>query len=127
MIINGQEEIYKIGDKIYHCGTHITMDLIGGKWKCTILWYLRHRETRFSELKNFMPDITEKMLSIQLKSLEEDFFISRKVIGNKAPLKVFYSLTEEGKSLLSIIKLITSWGDKYGKKNGELIDKESLL
>ena len=128
MIIDGQENLYRIDDKTFHCGTHITMELIGGKWKCIILWYLRHGKTRFSELKRYMPDITEKMLSIQLQALENDHFISKKVIGEKPPLKVYYQLRDLGKTLLPIIELITNWGDNYGKKNGELIKpKEARL
>jgi DNA-binding HxlR family transcriptional regulator len=121
MIIDAQESLYKVGNKTFHCGTHVTMELIGGKWKCIILWYLRHGETRFSALKKYMPDITEKMLSIQLQALENNRFISKKVIGEKPPLKVYYQLTSLGRSLLPIIELITNWGDNYGKTNGRLI------
>lgn len=121
MIIDGQENLYKIGDRTFHCGTHVTMELIGGKWKCIILWYLRHGKTRFSALKKYMPDITEKMLSIQLQKLEIDGFIEKEVIGEKPPLKVFYQLTHLGQTLLPIIALITDWGDAYGIKHGELI------
>lgn len=122
MIIDGKENLYQIGEKTFHCGTHVTMELIGGKWKCIILWYLRHGETRFSALKKYMPDITEKMLSIQLRALENDQFISKSVIGEKPPLKVYYQLTNLGTSLLPIIELMTNWGDSYGLKNGKLIN-----
>lgn len=121
MIIDGKNKVYKIKDNIYHCGTAITMNLIGGKWKCIILWYLREEKIRFSELKRRIPDITEKSLSLQLKSLIKDGLISRKVHGKKPPLKVEYSLTVLGKSILPVISDITNWGIAYGRKNGDVI------
>ncbi|MCL4151156.1 UNVERIFIED_CONTAM: hypothetical protein GTU68_036378 [Idotea baltica] len=97
------------------------MNLIGGKWKCIILWYLRNGKTRFSDLKRMIPDITEKTLSLQLKALQKDELITRKVYGNKPPLKVEYGLSTLGKSLVPVIAGITEWGIDYGKKNGAII------
>ena len=84
MIIKGKNVAYKLHGKIYHCAMDITMDYIGGKWKSVVLWYLKNGTHRFSELKKQMPDITEKMLSIQLRALEADGLIKRKVYGTQA-------------------------------------------
>ena len=122
MIIEGKHKAYMIDKNIYHCGTNITMSFIGGKWKCVVLWYLRNGLLRFSELKRLIPDITEKMLSIQLKALEADGFIKRKSYGKKAPYRVSYNLTKLGESLIPVIEVITNWGIDYGNNKGDIID-----
>ena len=78
MIIKGKNLAYRIQGKTYHCAMDITMDYIGGKWKSVVLWYLKKEKLRFTELKRHIPDITEKMLSIQLKSLETAGLINQK-------------------------------------------------
>ena len=83
MIIKGKNVAYKLQGKIYHCAMDITMDYIGGKWKTVVLWYLKNGTHRFAELKRLIPDITEKMLSIQLRNLEKDGLIKRKVGRNR--------------------------------------------
>ncbi|MES2767280.1 MAG: helix-turn-helix domain-containing protein [Bacteroidota bacterium] len=102
----------------------VTMHFIGGKWKTVVLWYLRNNKKRFSELKAHMPQITEKMLSIQLKQLEEDGLVRRKVYTSKPPLKVEYSLTDFGKSLLPLLNEIASWGRKTGDEKGKIVKVE---
>jgi DNA-binding HxlR family transcriptional regulator len=69
MIINNEEQSFEHRGKIYHCALDITMDYIGGKWRSVILWYLIKDRKRFSALKKLIPDITEKMLSLQLRKL----------------------------------------------------------
>jgi DNA-binding HxlR family transcriptional regulator len=122
MIIKGKNVAYKLDDKIYHCAMDITMDYIGGKWKSVVLWYLKNNTLRFAELKKQIPDITEKMLSIQLKALETDRLIKREVFGEKPPIRVEYSLTEFGKSLIPVLDAIAKWGRNLGEKEGELVD-----
>jgi len=122
MILNGKRKAYQIEDKTHHCGTSITMHYIGGKWKCIVIWYLRNGKLRFSELKKIIPDITEKMLSLQLKSLQTDGFVKRKSFGDKPPFHTEYSLTKFGKSILPVIEIITNWGINFGETQGELID-----
>jgi DNA-binding HxlR family transcriptional regulator len=100
----------------------ITMDYIGGKWKTVVLWYLRYEVLRFGELKKKIPDITEKMLSIQLKVLEENGLIKRTVFGEKPPIRVEYSLTDFGKTLIPTLDAIAKWGRELGQQNGELIE-----
>ena len=122
MIIRGKNVAYKLQGKVYHCAMDITMDYIGGKWKSVVLWYLKNGTHRFAELKKLIPDITEKMLSIQLRALEEDGLIVRKVYGKKPPMRVEYSLTEFGATLIPALNAIAKWGRGLGESEGELID-----
>ena len=122
MISNGKKKAYRLDDTIYHCGTDLTMSFIGGKWKCVVLWYLRHGAIRFSELKRHMPDITEKMLSLQLKALQGDGLVLRVVYGEKPPIRVEYSLTDFGKTLIPVIEKITNWGISLAETKGEIVE-----
>src|SRR6185436_4111917 len=105
MIIKDKIYVFDIQGKIYHCAMDVTMDYIGGKWKTVVLWYLRDKTLRFGELKKQIPDMTEKMLSIQLKKLEEDGLIKREVFA-EVPLRVEYSLTDFGKTLKPVLEAI---------------------
>ena len=95
----------------YPCCTSLTMGMIGGKWKTVILFHLMNEQLRYNQLRKSMPTVTERTLSLQLKSLEEDGLIKRKVYTSKPPLRVEYSLTEFGKTLIPIVKSIADWGD----------------
>lgn len=119
MIIDGKELVITIKGKTYHCALDVTMDFIGGKWKTVVLWYLRNERRRFSELKKQIPEITEKMLSLQLKELEKDGIVGRKVYA-EVPPRVEYFLTEEGKTLIPCIEALAKWGRDRGKKYGEI-------
>jgi DNA-binding HxlR family transcriptional regulator len=96
----------------YSCAVEATMDVIGGKWKGTILFYLMSETRRFGELKRLMPTITHRMLTNQLRELERDGLINR-VVYAQVPPKVEYSLTEFGASLKPIIMLMREWGEEY--------------
>ncbi|WP_028829274.1 winged helix-turn-helix transcriptional regulator [Proteocatella sphenisci] len=96
----------------YSCSIELTMDLIGGKWKIRILWYLNTGTKRFSELKKLIPDITPKMLTTQLREMERNNLITRKVYP-VVPPKVEYSITEYGKGLQSTLEEMCKWGSKY--------------
>lgn len=96
----------------YSCSMELTMDLIGGKWKMRILWYLNISTKRFSELKRLIPDISQKMLTNQLREMEKDNLLTRKVYP-QVPPKVEYSSTEYGKSLQDILHKMCQWGDIY--------------
>lgn len=121
MIIDGKEFGVKMHGRLFHCALDITMNYIGGKWKTVVLWYLRKDAKRFSELKRHIPEITEKMLSMQLKQLELDGIVQRKVYA-EVPPRVEYFLTEEGKTLLPLLEEMAAWGRKKGKKEGEVIE-----
>ncbi|WP_026899433.1 winged helix-turn-helix transcriptional regulator [Daejeonella oryzae] len=121
MIIKDKEYVFKLHEKTFHCALDITMNFIGGKWKTVVLWYLRNQTLRFGELKKQIPDITEKMLSIQLKALEEDGLIKREVFP-EIPLRVEYSLTDFGKTLIPVIESIAKWGRSLGETDGEMLE-----
>ncbi|KAB2335154.1 winged helix-turn-helix transcriptional regulator [Bacillus mesophilum] len=115
--------------KKYNIGVEATLEVIGGKWKCVILCHLTHGKKRTSELKRLMPNITQKMLTQQLRELEEDGVINR-IVYNQIPPKVEYELSEYGESLESILDLLCAWGEKhitnvYGDKSQYL--EESIL
>lgn len=110
--------------KIYHCALDVTMSFIAGKWKTVVLWYLRNGRMRFSELKKVIPQITEKMLSLQLKDLEKDGIVGRKVYP-EVPPRVEYFLTKEGKTLIPCVEELAKWGRTRGKKYGKLIKYSS--
>ncbi len=109
--INLERKMHRFNGKEYPCCTSLTMGIIGGKWKTAILYYLMEETLRYNELRKKMPTVTERTLSLQLKTLEEDGLINRKVFTSKPPLKVEYSLTEFGETLIPIIKFIAEWGD----------------
>jgi DNA-binding HxlR family transcriptional regulator len=117
MIIDGKEFEIKMKEKTYHCALDITMDYIGGKWKSVILWYLRNDTKRFSELKRLIPGITEKMLTLQLRELEKDGIIERKIYP-EVPPRVEYFFSEEGKTLIPLIEEMAAWGRMMGTKYG---------
>lgn len=121
MIIKGKEYNYKLYGNNYHCAMDITMSFIGGKWKTVVLWYLKGKTKRFGELRKQIPDITEKMLSIQLRSLEADGLVKREVYP-EVPLRVEYSLTEFGTTLIPVLDAISKWGRNLGETDGELIE-----
>ena len=87
------------------------MSIIGGKWKSVILFHLIETPLRYNELRKRMQSVTERTLSLQLKKLEEDGVVQRKVYTQKPPLKVEYSLTELGETLIQLLKAIAEWGE----------------
>lgn len=103
--------MYKFGGKEYPCCTSLTMGIIGGKWKTVILYHLSCSTLRYNELRKKMPTVTERTLSLQLKALEKDGIVERKVYASKPPLKVEYSLNEFGETLVPLINAIVDWGN----------------
>ena len=124
MIINGKKYKYRLINQEFHCALDVTMHYIGGKWKAVVLWYLRKEKKRFGELKALIPDITDKMLSIQLKALEEDGIIKR-TLYPEVPPRVEYEFTEEGKTLIPVVESIARWGRKKATKEGKLVEVEN--
>ena len=102
--------------KDYHCPVEATLDVIGGKWKVVILFHLTHDGThRFAELRRKIPGVSERMLTQQLRELEEDGIVHREVYP-EVPPKVEYSLTEYGKTLRPITEVMCEWGQKHMKR-----------
>ncbi|MCA1023578.1 winged helix-turn-helix transcriptional regulator [Halobacillus litoralis] len=96
------------------CSIEYTLKKIGGKWKTVILWHLSVDGTlRYNALRSLLPGISHKVLSQQLKELEEDGFIIR-FQYDTVPPKVEYSITEMGKTLIPILEQMHKWGTTYG-------------
>ena len=100
----------------FQCPVEATLKLIGGKYKSLILWHLIDRTLRFNELHRLIPSATPKMLTQQLRELENDGLILRTVYP-VVPPKVEYSLTDFGKSLIPVLQAMCSWGTDYLKQN----------
>lgn len=100
----------ELNGKFYPCTASLAMDFVGGKWKVVILYCLKDGEKRFNELRKEMLSVTEMTLSLQLKQLEKDGLISRKVYGEKPPVKVIYQLTDFGKTFVPVLEAINNWG-----------------
>lgn len=94
------------------CPVRMTLELIGGKYKALILWYLSEDKLRFSELKKRITGATPKMLTQQLRELEAQNLVHREVYP-VIPPKVEYSLTDLGKSLMPVLIAMRDWGSAY--------------
>lgn len=96
-------------NKLYYNPVEFAMDRIGGTWKMPILWRLKNKVMRYSELKKNIPHITHKMLTSQLRELEKEGFITREVFA-VVPPKVEYSITSRGLRATEIIDVIRNYG-----------------
>ena len=96
-------------NKLYYNPVEFAMDRIGGTWKMPILWRLKDKVMRYGELKRDIPHITHKMLTSQLRELEEEGFINREVFA-VVPPKVEYSITTRGKRAIVIVDAIRNYG-----------------
>jgi len=97
------------------CSIEYTLKKIGGKWKTVILWHLGTDGTlRYNELRKLLPGVAHKVLSQQLKELEEDGFINRTQYDTIPP-KVEYSMTDLGMTLMPILKQMHAWGKEHGE------------
>lgn len=121
MALDFESELYQIEQKTYPCTTSITMEYIGGKWKMVILYHLKDGVRRYNELRKIMPMVTERTLSLQLKQMEEDGIVKREVHTLKPPLKVEYSLTDFGKTLIPLLELISEWGASVAKAKAKVV------
>jgi DNA-binding HxlR family transcriptional regulator len=98
--------------KAYHCPVEAALDVIGGKWKPLIIWHLGNDVLRFGELQKKLPGVNAKMLTKQLRELEEDGVVRREVYP-EVPPRVDYSITEFGKTLFPIMEALCEWGAQY--------------
>ena len=96
----------------FNCPVEATLDLIGGKYKALILWHLIDTTLRFNEIGKLIPQATPKMLTQQLRELENDSLIIRTVYP-VVPPKVEYSLSDFGKSIIPILDSMCKWGENY--------------
>lgn len=94
------------------CGINYALNLLGGRWKLLILHKLEPQPLRFSELKRILPHITDRMLTLQLRELEQDGLLTRTVFA-EVPPRVEYALTASGLSLAPTWQSLEAWGNAY--------------
>lgn len=95
----------------YSCGLGPAFEVIGGKWKALILWEISEKPRRFGELKRLIPGISEKMLIQQLREMEGDGLVRRKIF-REVPPRVEYSVTPRGSSLNKALGPLANWGEQ---------------
>ncbi|MDH6210486.1 DNA-binding HxlR family transcriptional regulator [Chryseobacterium sp. BIGb0186] len=94
-----------------NCGLDLMGEVLYGKWKIRLLWFINQGHLRPSELQHKIPDASRRVLNIQLKELEEHELVTKKIYA-VVPPKVEYSLTDFGKTLIPIISTLGYWGDE---------------
>lgn len=107
-----------------NCGLDLIGEVLYGKWKIRLLWFINEGHKRPSELQRKIPDASRRVLTIQLKELEEHELITKKIYP-VVPPKVEYSLTKFGKTLIPIISALGHWGDENEKRLRNAILKRS--
>ncbi|MGI5466678.1 winged helix-turn-helix transcriptional regulator [Streptomyces sp. CA-132043] len=114
----------QVDEMAEYCNTEVMLAVVGGKWKLLILKYLLLGTHRFGELKQAMPTVTQRMLTRQLRELEDDGLVQRTVYP-EVPPKVEYSLTPVGRSLEEIIERLDGWGSWYREHRRKLAEQTS--
>ena len=113
MAVRKENSTYTSNEKwIIECDLTYAVNKIGGRWKILILDKLESKKRRFTELKKELPFITERMLTLQLRALEEDGLVKRKVYA-EVPPRVEYELTPIGYELKAVIQPLEKWGEKH--------------
>jgi len=102
--------------KVYYNPVQLVMEQIGGAWKAPILWRLNNQVMRYGELRKDIPHISDKMLTTQLRELESDGYIERKVYA-VVPPKTEYTLTDKGRDIMKLIITIREYGLKMIEEN----------
>lgn len=106
--------------KEYYCALQLAIDIVGGKWKLRIIWYLLESPKRFSDFMRRIPDISQKTLTQQLRELEDAKIIVRKVYA-EVPPRVEYSLTDYGLRLQEILSPLRDWARAYASEEDILL------
>ena len=106
-----------------NCGLDLIGEVLYGKWKIRLLWFIHTGHQRPSELQRKIPDASRRVLNVQLKELEDHELITRKVYP-VVPPKVEYSLTEFGKTVIPVIAALGEWGDKNEERLRTVILRE---
>lgn len=106
-----------------NCGLDLIGEVLYGKWKIRLLWFINEGHKRPSELQRKIPDASRRVLNIQLNELEEHELVVRKIYP-VVPPKVEYSLTEFGKTLIPVIGVLGGWGDEHQERLKTLIIKK---
>ncbi len=100
---------------LFECPVRAALDVIDGKWKPVITYYLMQGTKRFGQLRKLLPDATQKMLTQQLREMERDGIVARRVY-QQIPPKVEYSLTKYGRTLRPVMKELCLWGERHEAK-----------
>lgn len=103
-----------------NCGLDLIGEVLYGKWKIRLLWFINEGFLRPSELQKKIPDASRRVLNIQLKELEEHELITKKIYA-VVPPKVEYNLTDFGKTLIPVISVLGQWGDENEERLRNLI------
>ncbi|WP_290791588.1 winged helix-turn-helix transcriptional regulator [Flavihumibacter sp. UBA7668] len=106
-----------------NCGLDLIGEVLYGKWKLRLLWFIHEGYKRPSELQRKIPDASRRVLNIQLNELEAHELVEKKIYP-VVPPKVEYSLTEFGQTLIPIISAMGNWGDEYEERLREVILKQ---
>jgi DNA-binding HxlR family transcriptional regulator len=108
-----EDRLNKVSCNNYRCEIEVTLEIISGKWKALLLWNLSQHETiRFNAFKRLIPEITQKMLTQQLRDLTKHNLVKKQVYPQVPPM-VEYTLTPLGKELVPILNLMDIWGKKF--------------
>ena len=102
-------------DSTSRCPVEATLGVIGGRWKTAVLFQLSNGTLRFGQLRKLLPNITQRMLTLQLRELEQDGLVRRTVYA-EVPPRVEYQLTAWGESLRPIIDAMCEWGQRYRRR-----------
>ncbi len=105
-------KVYEIKPSTEICPMKTVQDLIAGKWKIMILWYISLQTRRFNELQRLLPYASRSILTQHLRELENDGLVHREVY-KEVPPKVEYSLTETGNSFITVLNAMGKWGESY--------------
>ena len=96
----------------FGCPVAATANVMSGKWKVLIVWHLSFQSRRFSELRNLLPGVSEKVLTAQLKELERDGVL-RRLSADTVPPRVDYELSDAGRELVTVMEAMCAWGTKH--------------
>lgn len=111
-----KDRLNKVSCNNYRCEIEVTLEILSGKWKALIIWNLNlYKSIRYNEFRRLIPEITQKMLSQQLKDLEKNGLVNR-LVYHEVPPMVEYSLTEMGEGLIPILESMDRWGKSFVDK-----------
>ena len=105
-----------------NCGLDLIGEVLYGKWKIRLLWFIHQGHLRPSELQRKIPDASRRVLNMQLKELEDHELVTKKIYA-QVPPKVEYSLTDFGKTLVPVIYALGFWGDEHENRLRRVILK----
>jgi len=108
---------FEFRGRVYQSPVELALEVMGGKWKMSILWRLKDRVWRYNELRRSLGQVTHKMLTQQLRDLERHGLITRTVYP-VVPPRVEYTITDLGLSAIPVIEDLRKWGASYRKRAG---------